>query len=238
MIEPLLSHNETMRTNTVAFGWHHPCSYSLCTQKLFTEVFMNWGKRILTIAALFGVFASGMVGCSKNSGDSNIMGDVAVNGTTASKTDTVSGMPVSLTISTASSYGGYGGYGYGSQTVTINNYPISLQPVLAQNYYTTGPTAYNLGQYNVLVAAICPDQTCTNMAIVVWAQPAYSMYGQTGQFNAQMPAMQMGVYKDQAGTIHSALEKVGYPIVGTTAYGSPALSTAVDVMTWLVQNTK
>jgi|GEM_PF-3446685 len=228
---------------------------------------MNWGKRILTAAALSAIFASGLVGCNKSSNNNNgTSGNISINGApglngvggqTASATDTVSGMPVTLTLSTATGYNPNSGNYYGTSAISIlmNGYPVNLTPMTMQTYYNQGPSIVSSsGQYAILAAAICADsitstyaQTCSTVAIIAWVQPSYSLGGsgypyggvqpQYGtQFNPSMQAMQVGILKDQAGTIHSAVEKVGYAIYNGAATGSPALSTATDLTTWLVQN--
>lgn len=212
---------------------------------------MNWGKRILTIAALSGVFASGMVGCSKG-GDGNTSGNVSLNGTTSTSTDTVGGMPVTFTISTA---GGYYGSSYGTVSVTMNGTQVQLTPMTMQSYYQQGPQqvqlqSYTGVQYAVLAAAICADQTqqniyqptCSQVAVITWIQPSTNSqmgggyYGYAPQFNPQMPAMQVGILKDQTGNILAGIEKVGYAASVNGAAMSPALSTATDLTNWLIQN--
>lgn len=206
---------------------------------------MNWGKRILTIAALSGIFASGMVGCSKGGGSNNTAGNVSINGTTATATDSVSGMPVTFTLSTASYYGS--SYGYAS--VTINGTPVQLLINTIQSYAGPQQVPLQNSQYAVLATAICADQTqniyqpsyqvaCSQVAVITWIQPSYNQmgYGYAAQFNPQMPAMQVGVLKDQNGSILAGIEKVGYAATINGMTMAPALSTATDLTNWLIQN--
>jgi hypothetical protein len=199
------------------------------------EAVMKPMRKILMLMALAGIFGTGLVGCGKSSdSNSQVSGNVNINGgNIATATDVVSGVSVTLTMMTTP--GGYNPFG-SAATVTLNGVPLNLQPSLPQNYYNVGPTYLTLGQYYAAATAICPDPSCTNMAIVVWVQPAGFNGANNGIFNPAQPAMQMGIYKDQAGIIHSSIERVGY---ATTIYGvsgSPALPTATDTMTWLMQN--
>jgi hypothetical protein len=199
---------------------------------------MNWGKRILMIAGLLGVFASGTVGCSKSSSSNNgVYGNASMSGVSSTASDTVNGMPISLNVSSV--------YQYGSPyvTISINGATVTLQPVSPASYQ--GAAQLNISsQYTLLAAALCMDQTnmystyataCQTTAIVLWAQPV-SYYGGYGQFNPAMPAMQMGLLRYADGTFHSTIEKVGYPMTSTGAAGSPALSTATDLANWMMAN--
>jgi hypothetical protein len=194
---------------------------------------MNWGKRFLTMAALLGVFASGMVGCSNKGSDNNgTSGNVSMSGTSLSASDNVSGYPVSLQISTT-----YSGYGTSSQTVIINGQQVPLSPMQVANYMSYGPQYFTLGSYAMAGVALCTDTTCAKIATVLWAQP--NMYG-NGSLNSSMPMMQVGFLRYSDGSIHASMEKVGcaYNIQGTVCSSAPALSSAIDVMNWLLSNAK
>lgn len=201
---------------------------------------MNWGKRILMLTGLLGVFASGMVGCSKGSSSNNgVFGNASLNGLTATASDP--SMPtVSLNV-TSSPYQ----YSAGVVMLTINGQQVQIQvgTPSSYNYYVLSQGS-SYGYYassNMIGTAICMDQinyyntvatNCQTTAIIIEAQ---SMQYSSG-FSTSIPALQMGLLRYADGTFHSVVEKVGYPMTSAGAAGAPALSTATDLANYMLTN--
>jgi hypothetical protein len=190
---------------------------------------MNYLKRTALVIGLLGIISSGLVACggSKGNSSSNVVGNVAVNGSTVTSTDTVNGVSIAASISNltmySNSYYNYGGNSGGASfMLTVNN---SSQQVTASNINTGNWAQTSVGgQYVVYSTSEMIDST--DVALVVMITSYYGNNSGCSQYK------QMGMIQNTStGAIRSVSEQVGY---GSSCGGlTPILPSATALIAQL-----